>query len=66
MTMTKTCYFTSRSAAERYYRPEGFDAIDVERKIKEGLIYIGPPPVQPGERLIIIDNGCRYAVEYAI
>lgn len=62
-----TSYFTSESAAIRYYRDyEGGSTIAashaVERKLREGSIHIGEPPVKLGERLTIIDDGARYAI----
>jgi hypothetical protein len=60
-----TAHFVSRKAAERYYRPYGIDRDAVWEKIGAGEITIGPPTVtlKPGERLVIIDDGTRYAVE---
>jgi hypothetical protein len=45
-------YFRTRAAARRYYKPYGFGAVDVERKIMEGEIHIGlpPMPLKEGER----------------
>jgi hypothetical protein len=42
------------------------DHIDVRRKIARKEIHIGRPKINPGETLVTIDNGTRYAVEYAI
>lgn len=65
-----TCHFVSRAHAIRYYQayeftPEMVAAIpkDVDLKIGEGLICIGKPTVRKGEKLRVIDDGCRYAIE---
>ena len=57
-----TSYFTSMSAAIRYYRDYGDDADDVRRKIREGQIHIGKPPLKPGQRLGTTDGGKRYEI----
>lgn len=61
-----TAYFMSFRAACRYYAPYGFCAADVQRKINEGEIYIGKPPLRPGtdERAVLIPGEGRYAIEY--
>lgn len=51
-----TNHFVSLSAASRYYRDYGFLMKDVERKIKEGEIVIGPPS---GDSNFVIRGG-RY------
>lgn len=60
-----TAYFVSIDKAAMYYRDyEGADGYAaVRRKLREGSIHIGKPGVKPGERLIVIDNGTRYAIE---
>ena len=58
-----TSHFVSLMDAIRYYRPYGFDASDVERKIADGEIHIGPPETGKG-RLLTIDCGMRYAIAY--
>jgi len=66
MTRYGTPYFVSRAAAERYYgdcEPHGTAAEVVARKLKAREIYIGPPKTEPHQRLAIIDNGTRYAIE---
>lgn len=62
-----TSYFTSESAAIRYYRDyeNGSTmaaARAVETKLREGAIHIGEPPLKIGQRLAIIDAGTRYAI----
>ena len=68
MIVIGTSYFVSMAKAVRYYRDyEGDDrsraALAVDRKIADGSIHIGQPPLQDGDILRIIDNGCRYAIE---
>lgn len=58
-----TSYFVSKAAAVRYYAYEGATEATIERKLAEGLIHIGKPPLQNGQRLTVIDDGTRYAVE---
>lgn len=60
-----TPYFVSKAKAAQYYRDyegdDGYAAVD--RKLAEGSIHIGKPPLPPGARLNIIDNGTRYEIE---
>ncbi len=60
-----TSYFVSRSAAERYYKSQGYDDAKetVRDKIRSGDIHIGRPPVKAGQRVITVDGGKRYAIE---
>ncbi len=60
-----TAYFPSRTAAEAYYTPYHYADVRraVQRKIDEGAIHIGPPPLKPGEHAFLIDDGTRYAIE---
>lgn len=58
-----TSYFTSKSAAVRYYKAYGDDAASVDRKIKEGSIHVGKPPLKAGQTLSTVDGGKRYAIE---
>ncbi len=60
--ITGTSYFPSLTAAILYYRPYGFDRADVARKLLTDEIKIGYPPTADDERVVIIDNGNRYAV----
>jgi len=61
--ITGTSHFTSYHAACAYYAGYGFTPADVNRKIEDDEITIGEPKVTPGDRLIVIDNGWRYATE---
>lgn len=67
MTTWGTSYFVSRSAAERYYKPYGYvDVVEaVTRKLAEGEIHIGKPELKPGQKLVTVDDGTRYAIEEA-
>lgn len=50
-TRTGTAWFSSRIAANRYYRGQGLKARDVAAKIEAGEIHIGTPPILPGHIL---------------
>lgn len=67
MTRIGTAYFVSKASAILYYSDYELTAIDaidtVNRKLAEGSIHIGKPPARPGDRVVIIDNGTRYAIE---
>ena len=66
MTRFGTPYFVSKDKAAQYYRDtvNGCDGYrKANRKIAEGEIYIGKPPLKEDERLIVIDSGTRYAIE---
>ena len=62
-----TSYFVSEMAAVRYYAHYRFTDIiaAVQRKIRDGEIHIGQPRIKPGERLITVDGGLRYAIEWS-
>ena len=57
-----THHFVSLQGAHRYYADYGLGFKDVERKIQEKEIAIGPPQVKEGQRLTLIDGGRRYAI----
>ena len=61
--MTGTCYFVSLIKAEEYYKVYGFSKQDVKRKLQEGEIKVGLPPLKQGENLVVIDGGTRYAIQ---
>lgn len=63
--ITGTSHFVSFTAACEYYADYGYDAADVQKKIDAGEIFIGLPPRRDGQKLSIIDNGTRYAIEEA-
>lgn len=67
MTRIGTSYFVDEAAARKYYRPYTSYPMNmykfVEAKIAAGEIHIGKPPLKSGERLIVIDEGTRYAIE---
>jgi hypothetical protein len=61
MTITGTSHFDMLRDAVRYYRVYGFNRVEVEQKIKDGEIHLGPPKINEGERYRLdIDN--RYIV----
>ncbi len=63
MTRFGTSYFPSHYAAIRYFAYENATRATIERKINEGLIHIGKPTLKPGQALLLIDDGLRYAIE---
>lgn len=59
---TKACdYYREQSNEET---PAALERL-VRSKIDEGEIYLGKPDVPVGGRLLLIDNGTRYAIEEA-
>ena len=59
-----TSYFVSREAAFAHYALQGEDESFVSDRIADGLVKIGKPAILFGERLLVIDDGRRYAIEY--
>ena len=62
-----TSHFVSFKSACKYYavqegRRDGMAEL-VRSKKAEGLIKIGAPLIKQGQRLKIVDNGTRYAIE---
>lgn len=61
-----TSHFPTLHCAIRYYMPyEGSYKETkpvVERKLDEGQIHLGKPAIKPGQKLILIDEGTRYAI----
>lgn len=58
-----TSHFVSEKAAQRYYKPYGYEAEDVREMIANGSINIGEPDfLKPGEVLVKLDNGTRYGI----
>lgn len=55
-----TNHFVSRETAVRYYKTTRRDILE---KIRAGEIKIGRPTEKPGQRVLIIDGGLRYAIE---
>lgn len=56
-----TCHFVTKADAVRYYT----DPEVVERKLKDGEIKIGKPPLKEGEKLKINGREGRYFIEVA-
>lgn len=70
MTILGTSHFVNFTKACDYYKDQGMDdltpaALEIEvcAKIADGEIELGKPEIEPGERLLLIDNGRRYAIE---
>ena len=59
-----TAHFVSLSKAVRYYRDYGFTADDVVAKLDAGEFHIGKPTIKEGERLVLLDDGTRYGIQY--
>ena len=70
-----TSYFPFKEAAIDYYRPHGYTRMEgkvqvddtenaVNRKIEEGLIHIGKPPLKDNETLKVVNEhpGFRYYI----
>lgn len=62
---TGTSHFVSFESARRYYLPYGFKntAEAVRRKIQDGEITIGPPQIKNGQKLLVIQDEGRYAIQ---
>jgi hypothetical protein len=60
-----TAHFLSYAAAVRYHRAQHGDnaCIVVPQKLRAGEIHIGRPIIKNGERLQLIDDGTRWAIE---
>lgn len=59
-----TSHFRDKRAALRYYRAYGNDSAEVERKLAEGEIFLGPPTNTPaGSRVRIDPAEGRYFIE---
>lgn len=72
MTITGTANFVNFTKACDYYKGQGNDDLTpadlellVRAKIDDGEIELGKPEMEPGERLLLIDGGTRYAIEGA-
>jgi hypothetical protein len=63
-----TCAFVSYDHAVAYYRQytpyESHDTVRqwVNDKITNNEIVIGEPTIKDNQKLIVVDNGCRYAI----
>ncbi len=60
-----TSHFTSRLAAIRYYTSYGYEDVEseVDRKLRDSEIHLGPPLIESGYKLWVDDDG-RYFQEY--
>lgn len=63
MIVIGTSYFLNRYRANKYYNQYGYSAQDVEDKIEKGEIFIGKPPLNPGEVLILNPKEGRYFIQ---
>jgi hypothetical protein len=59
-TLVGTAHFVTRLDAIQYYKSQECDRKEVDRKIKDGEIFIGPPSTIPGDTWTIIEG--RYHV----
>lgn len=55
-------WFPSLAHAVAYYEPHGNDEDEVRRKVKDGEIHLGTPPVRAGEVRRRV-KGFRWVVE---
>jgi hypothetical protein len=65
-----TNHFVNFTKACDYYRSQGNDDLTpneleilVREKLAEGEISLDKPEVDVGERLLLIDDNCRYALD---
>ena len=64
MTTWGTSHFVSLAAAIRYYRDYGYTDEQIIYKLENGEVRIGKPlELKLGDRVVLIDNGTRYAIE---
>lgn len=54
--------FVSTQAAYNYYYDYGYTHTEVDRKIAEGEIFIGEPPVKAGDTVLIDPDEQRYFI----
>jgi hypothetical protein len=64
-----TSHFVSLTHAAHYYQSQGYGDWSesysaAAEKLRDGEIAVGKPTLQRGERLLVIDNGTRYAIEH--
>lgn len=57
-----TSYFTNLRAAYDYYKPQGFNMLAIQEKLRTKEIYIGRPPLKSNERLVMLDDNKRYGI----
>jgi len=71
-TIGSSCFVSFTKACDYYKATGHFERGDetpweieqeIRRKIDEGEISIGAPSIRQDEKLLIIDNGTRYAIE---
>ena len=62
--MVGTAYFKSFNAAYAYYKPYGFNKVDVQLKLKEKEIFVGKPKLKEDEFLSANTSEGRYIIIY--
>ena len=58
-----TNHFRSLEDAIRYYQEYGISEEDVKQKLLDCEIHICQPSINPGDTLVLIDNGTRWAIQ---
>lgn len=58
-----TCHFVSIQAAYNYYSVYGYGKLEVDQKLAEGDIKIGPPETKGGEKVVLDKTEGRYFIE---
>jgi hypothetical protein len=58
-----TAHFISKAAARRYYIAQGDETPNVDEKLAAGVIHIGRPKVNPGERAFVHRSEGRWFIE---
>lgn len=63
-----TSHFVSEESAIRYYTDYGYSDVReaVTQKLRDGEIHIGKPPLKENQKLRVIDDGTRYAIEEGV
>jgi hypothetical protein len=60
--LTGTAHFASFTDAVKYYETYGETIHSVGLKVKEGIIKIGPPPIQKGQKLVVNKEEGRFFI----
>ncbi len=63
-----TPYFPSLSEAYSYYRAQYVYPREVDLKVRNQEIFIGPPPLKDGDELFLAKEcpGSRFYIEYSL
>ena len=62
MTFSGTPNFVNKRAATNYYKSQGYDLAEVNRKLRDGEIFIGKPVVPKGMTLKVNREEGRYVL----